>query len=412
MTKDATSTRQDQRAAITRWHGTEIENFHTAQIARQVTDLIQQGRTVIPMHFGQPTAGTSPAAQAAAIQATRDDPIGYVESRALIARIAQHYQTTYGLSVDPARILLTAGASPALVTVFTALFNVGDRVVVGRPGYPAYRNTLKALGREAVEIDLDPVTGYQMTGAMLDSIAAPVQGLVVASPANPTGAVLNRQAFKSLSAVCARRQMTMISDEIYHGITYGERAICALEVNPDAIVINSFSKYYRMPGWRLGWMVVPTDLIARLSAYVINFFITPPTIAQTAALMAFDDHISLDESVAGYRHNRDQLLAALSAIGIREMHCPQGAFYLYIDVSHLTNDSMVFCQRLLQETGISTAPGIDFDPIRGHEFLRLSFALRPDQINQATKGLVTWLKAQPTRSNAPSAKAPAGPSST
>ncbi len=397
MTQKRSAQPTDAALHASRWHGTEISNFHTAVIARQARDLMQQGRDVIPMHFGQPTAGTPTLAKAAATQATRDDAIGYTESRALVMRIAEHYQATYGLRIDPARVLLTAGASPALVTVFSALFNAGDRVVIGRPGYPAYRNTLKALGREAVEIDLDPHTGYQMSGAMLEAVSGPLHGLVVASPANPTGAVLDRALLQSLSDVCRKRDITMISDEIYHGVTYTSRAVCALEVNSDAIIINSFSKYYRMPGWRLGWLIAPTDLIERLSAYVINFFITPPTVAQHAALAVFDDTIELDQSVSDYQQNRDQLLAGLSSIGINDVHCPQGAFYLYVNVSHLTDDSFSFCQRLLSESGISTAPGIDFDPIHGHGYLRLSFALRPDQINQATSGLIKWLGAQPRR---------------
>ncbi len=374
--------------------GADVPPFHTSLIARRAAELARAGRGVVPMHFGQPTAGTPPAALAAARAALEADPIGYVESRELIARIARHYRETYGVEVAPARILLTAGASAALVAVFAALFAAGDRVAVGRPGYPAYRNALKALGRVAVEIDCEPAAGYRLTAAALRAAGAPLHGVVVASPANPTGAMLGRAELAALAAVCRERGLTLVSDEIYHGISYGARAVSALEVEPQAIVINSFSKLYRMPGWRLGWLVVPEALAARLSAYVVNFFLTPPTIAQYAALAAFDDPLELASVVGDYRRNRDQLIAALAAAGVSRVVPPDGAFYLYADVGHLTRDSFRFCERLLVETGVAAAPGIDFDTVHGHRFLRLSFALRPAEVERAVALLGPWLARQ------------------
>ena len=333
----------------------------------------------------------------AAARALELDPIGYVESRELAERISRHYRDAYGVAVPGARIQLTAGASAGLVAAFAALFHPGDRVAVGRPGYPAYRNALRALGREAVEVPLAASEGYRLSVGHLAAVPGPLHGVVVASPANPTGAMLGRDALAALIGYCHERHVTLISDEIYHGVAYGERAVSALEIDPDAIVINSFSKLYRMPGWRLGWMVVPESLAARLSSYVINCFLTPSTIAQYAALAAFDDPEELAARVADYRHNRDLLIAALAAAGIPDVAAPDGAFYLYVDVSHLTGDSLAFCLRLLEDTGLATAPGLDFDPIDGHGAIRLSFAVSRAEAARAAALLGPWLAAQPRR---------------
>ena len=381
-------------AAGTPLRGADVPPFHTSLIARRAGELARSGREIIPMHFGQPTAGTPAPARAAALAALEADPVGYIESRELVARIARHYREAYGVELAPARILLTAGASAALVALFAALFAPGDRVALGRPGYPAYRNALKALGRVAVEIDCDPAAGYRLSAAALRAQEGPLHGVVVASPANPTGAMLGAPELAALAAVCRERAITLITDEIYHGISFGGRAVSALEVDPGAIVVNSFSKLYRMPGWRLGWLVVPEAIAARLSAYVVNFFLTPPTIAQYAALAAFDDPAELARVVADYRANRDLLLTELAAAGITRVAPPDGAFYLYADVGHLTRDSFEFCRRLLEDTGVATAPGIDFDTVHGARFLRFSFALRPAEVERAVALLRPWLARQ------------------
>jgi aspartate/methionine/tyrosine aminotransferase len=375
--------------------GAVVPPFYTSRIARQAAELVRAGRAVVPMHFGQPTAGTPPLARAAAAHALAADPTGYVESRELIERIARHYREAYGVEVAPARILLTNGASAALVATFAALFAAGDRIALARPGYPAYRNALQALGRVAVEVDCGAASGYRLTAAQLAAVPGELHGAVVASPANPTGAMLDAAGLAAVAAACRARGAVLISDEIYHGIAYGARAVSALEVDPDAIVINSFSKLYRMPGWRLGWLVVPEPLAAQLSAYVINFFLTPPTLAQAAALAAFDDPGELARVVAGYRRNRDLLIAELGAAGIAGLAPPDGAFYLYADVGHLTRDSLAFCERLLAETGVATAPGIDFDTVHGHRCIRLSFAVSPEEVDRAVALLRPWLAAQP-----------------
>jgi aspartate/methionine/tyrosine aminotransferase len=379
--------------------GVDVPPFYTGKIGRQAADLARAGRSVIPMHFGQPTAGTPPSALAAVARVLVADPTGYFESRELIERIARHYHDCYGLEVAPGRILLTAGASAALVAVFAALFEPGDRIGVCRPGYPAYRNALRALHRLPVEIDCGAEVGFRLEAAALEG-AAPLHGLVLASPANPTGAMLDRARLEALAAECRRRGVRLISDEIYHGISYGARAVCALEVDDETVVINSFSKLFRMPGWRLGWLVAPEALAARLSAYVVNFFLTPPTLSQHAALAAFEDRAELERSVASYAVNRDRLLRGLAAIGLERIAPPEGAFYLYADVGHLTADSLAFCQQLLADTGVALAPGIDFDPERGQRHVRLSFAVTTAEVDAALERLGPWLAAQPRRATA------------
>ncbi len=380
--------------------GVDVPPFYAGKIGRAAADLARAGRSIIPMHFGQPTAGTPPSARAAARRVLEQDPTGYFESRELSARIARHYRERYGVEVEPSRIVLTAGASAALVAVFAALFEPGDRIALGRPGYPAYRNALRALGREAVEIDCGPATGFRLDAAALGA-AGRVHGVVVASPANPTGAMLDRGQLAALIAACRAAGVRLISDEIYHGISYGARAVSALELDGEAIVINSFSKLFRMPGWRLGWLVAPSHLAARLSAYVINFFLTPPTLSQHAALAAFDDMAELERSVATYAVNRGRLLEGLAGFGLGRIAPPEGAFYLYADVGHLTDDSLAFCQRLVADTGIAIAPGIDFDPLHGQHYVRLSFAVSTAEIDEALARLGPWIAAQPRRATVP-----------
>ncbi len=374
--------------------GVDVPPFYAGKLGQRAAEMKRQGREIIPMHFGQPTAGTPPAARAAAERTLKLDPTGYVESRELIERIARHYRDAYGVEVAPERILLTAGASAALVAVFAGLFEPGDRIGIGTPGYPPYRNAVRALGRVAVEIDCGPSVGYHLTAAQVAVVAPALHGLVVASPANPTGAMLGRAELAALGDACRARGIRLISDEIYHGISYGERAVSMLEVDDEAVVVNSFSKLYRMPGWRLGWLVAPPALAARLSPYVVNFFLTPPTIAQYAALAAFGDTAELERSVATYRVNRTLLLEGLAAMGIDRIAPPEGAFYLYADVGHLTNDSLAFCERLLVDTGIATAPGIDFDPEGGRRCIRFSFAVSTEQVRRALELLGPWLAAQ------------------
>ncbi len=371
--------------------GVEIPSFHTGDIAWQAGHLSQAGREIIPMHFGEPSLGASPAAIAAAHHALDHERQVYWNSPQLRERIARHYLEDYGVVVAPERILLTAGASAGLIALFTALFAAGDRVGLLRPGYPAYRNSLRALGRESVEIDCGPQTHYRLTADMLREVPGDLHGLVLASPNNPTGAMLSREQLAAVAAVCRKRGTRLISDEIYHAITYSAPAVCALEVDPEVIVVNSFSKLYRMTGWRLGWLVLPEDCVAHVSTHLLNFFLTPPSISQHAALAAFDDLAELRAAVAIYAHNRARLLAELPALGFKGLSAPDGAFYLYLNVGHLTDDSLAFCKRLLNDTGIAAAPGIDFDPVDGRHCIRLSFAISSPQVERAIELLRAWL---------------------
>ena len=372
--------------------GADIPPFYAGEIGRHAAALQRTGRRIIAMHFGQPTLGPPPAVLAAAHRAIDAGPNGYFESQELRERIARHYRDTYGVTVAAARILLTSGASAGLVAAFTTMFATGDRVGVTRPGYPAYRNSLAALGREPVEIDCDAAQGFRLDARRVAAVPGRLHGLVVASPGNPTGAMLSRTELAAVAQACRDRGTLLISDEIYHGISYGEAAATALECEPRALVINSFSKLYRMPGWRLGWLVAPQDCVARLSAHLINFFLTPPSAAQQAAIAAFDDPADLQAAVASYARNRARLLAELPAMGLAGIAPPDGAFYLYADVGHLTQDSLAFCRELLDDTGISIAPGIDFDPVHGHRFVRLSFAVSNDEVAEALDLLRPWLQ--------------------
>ncbi len=370
--------------------GAEIAPFYAGRIGRLAAALARAGREIVPMHLGQPTAGTPETAIAAARTALAGGPEGYFESHVLVERIVRYYQDTYGLELAPNRVILTCGASAALVAVFAALFESGDRVGIVRPGYPAYRNVLRGLGRVPVEIDVHHAPGLRLSARLIESVAGDLRGLVVASPANPTGALLDREGLAEIAGVCRSRGIGLIADEIYHGISFGSAAVCMLEVDDDAIVINSFSKLFRMPGWRLGWMIVPETLVERASAYVTNFFLAPPTISQFAALGAFESMADLERVVDGYRANRGRLLAGLAPLGIHAVTEPEGAFYVYADVSRFTQDSLGFCERLVTETGLALAPGIDFDPIHGRHYVRFSFAVSAAEIERALALLRVW----------------------
>jgi aspartate/methionine/tyrosine aminotransferase len=382
--------------------GVAIPPFYAGQIGAQAAQRARHGLEVIPMHFGQPSEGASPAALSAArahLEGHLEGPAGYWESAALRERIALHYREQHDVNVAPERILLTTGASAGLVATFTALFAAGDRVALARPGYPAYRNALRALGRVPVEIDCGAEHGFRLAPELLPAANEPLHGLLVASPANPTGSVLSAPELAALAAECRRRGTRLVSDEIYHGVEYGRQGVTALQVEPEALVINSFSKLFRMPGWRTGWLVAPEPCAAALHSHLINFFLTPPAIAQHAALAAFDDLALLKRSVETYAANRARLLEALPTMGLTGIAPPEGAFYLYVDVSHLTHDSLAFCKELLDDTGIATAPGIDFDPVLGNGFVRLSFAISEREIDRAIALLRPWLarRGQSTR---------------
>ena len=374
-----------------------IDPFHAIAISREAHALEEQGRSILHMEFGQPSTGAPAEAIAVAHRVLDTEPMGYWESTALKQRIARHYADRHGVAVDAEQVLLTCGASPGLVLALTSLFAPGARVATARPGYVAYRNTLKALYLDPVEIACGPAERFQISADALARIDPAPDGLILASPANPTGTIIPPAELARIAAQCRERGIRIISDEIYHGLSFGEPAHSMLEYAADAVIVNSFSKYYSMAGWRLGWIVVPPQLIETARARMGNLFLTPPVLAQRAGLAAFDCTDELEGHVASYRRNRQLLLDALPALGLARIAPPDGAFYIYADISHLTNDSLGFCQRLLRETGVATAPGIDFDPVDGHRFIRFSFAVSTDRVEDAIARMVPWFQAQPRR---------------
>lgn len=371
-----------------------IDPFHAIAISREAHRLEAEGRSILHMEFGQPSTGAPSAAIAEAHAVLDRDPMGYWESPALKERIALHYRERYGVAVEAEQILLTCGASPGLVLALTSLFAPGARVATARPGYVAYRNVLKALYLEPQEVDCGPAERYQISAAALEALQPAPDGAIIASPANPTGTIIPADEMARIAEVCRVRGIRIVSDEIYHGLSYGEPARSMLEFAPDAVVVNSFSKYFSMAGWRLGWVVFPPGLIETARARMGNLFLTPPSLAQHAGLKAFDCIGELEGHVATYRRNRALLLAALPALGLKEIAPPDGAFYIYADVGHLTGDSLAFCQKLLRETGVATAPGIDFDPVDGHRHIRFSFAVSTGRVEDAIARMIPWFRAQ------------------
>ncbi|WP_150290353.1 aminotransferase class I/II-fold pyridoxal phosphate-dependent enzyme [Sphingobium estronivorans] len=372
----------------------QIDPFHAIAISREAHQLEAEGRSILHMEFGQPSTGAPLAAIAEAHEVLDRDPMGYWESPALKERIALHYRERHGVTVEAEQILLTCGASPGLVLALTSLFAPGARVATARPGYVAYRNTLKALYLEPLEVDCGPAERYQIGAAALEALEPAPDGAIIASPANPTGTIIPAEEMARIATICRARGIRIVSDEIYHGLSYGEPARSMLEFAPDAVIVNSFSKYFSMAGWRLGWVVFPPDLIDTARARMGNLFLTPPSLAQHAGVKAFDCIDELEGHVATYRRNRELLLAALPALGLKEIAPPDGAFYIYADVGHLTQDSLSFCQKLLRETGVATAPGIDFDPVDGHRHIRFSFAVSTDRVEDAIARMIPWFKAQ------------------
>ena len=370
-----------------------VPPFIVMDVLRAANERAAAGEDVLHLEVGQPGTAAPGRVIAAAAAAAAGDRLGYTDAFGLPAlrqRIAAHYAETYGVDVDWRRVVTTTGSSGAFVLAFLAAFDAGDRVALTSPGYPAYRNILAALGVDVVDLPVGPETGFQPTPAVLDRIDGRLDGLIVASPANPTGTMLSRDALAQLVRACAERRVRLVSDEIYHGITYAAPAETTLAFTEDAIVVNSFSKYYAMTGWRLGWMVVPPELARSIECLAQNLFISPPTLSQHAAIAAFDCRDELDGHVARYARNRAILLRHLPEAGFAEFAPADGAFYVYADVTPLTNDSAAFCRRMLVETGVAATPGIDFDPARGNRFVRFSFAGGTDEMAEAMRRLIAW----------------------
>lgn len=352
----------------------DIDPFVVMDVMEAARAAEAQGRHIIHMEVGQPGTPAPQGARRAVSQAMESGALGYTTAMglpALRARIAQLYRERHGLDIDPARVIVTAGASGAFVLAFSAVFDAGDKVALGLPGYPSYRQILRAMSVLPVGLPTGAETRFQPTPEMVPDDVA---GLIVASPANPTGTMLTPNELAALIARCHDMGATFVSDEIYHGLDFGRASVSALELSDDVIVINSFSKYFSMTGWRVGWLVVPDAMVRVVDRLAQNMFICAPHASQVAALAAFDCTPELDANRAVYAENRRRLLEGLPEAGFGRIAPPDGAFYIYADVSALTDDSVRFARGLLDDAGVAVTPGVDFDPDRGRTTLRFSYA--------------------------------------
>jgi aspartate/methionine/tyrosine aminotransferase len=351
------------------------------------------GAEIIHLEVGQPGSSAPEPVLEAARRALVSEPIGYTDALGIAPlrrAIATHYQAQYGVAVSPEEVVVTTGSSAAFLLAFLAAFEPGDRVGLAIPGYPAYRNILSALEIEPVLIAVGENAHYQPTPELLAD-AGRLDGLIVASPANPTGTMISAADLARLTTYCRDQGIRLISDEIYHGITYETAAATARSYGREAIVVNSFSKYYSMTGWRLGWMLAPPDLARSVECLAQNFYISPPALSQIAALPVFGCRAELDGHVGRYRTNRELLIGLLGAAGLTRFAPAEGAFYLYVNISSLTLDSEEFCRQLLTQTGVAVTPGLDFDPVNGGAWVRFSFAGSTESVTEAAHRLRHWL---------------------
>ncbi len=371
-----------------------VDPFIVMDVMERARAAEAAGRRIIHMEVGQPGTPAPQGALRALSEYMMTDPLGYTVALGLPelrARIARMYDERHGLSLDPARVIVTAGSSGAFLLAFTALFEAGDRVGLGDPGYPSYRQILKALSLEPVGIPTRMQLRYQPVPEELPDDLA---GLIVASPANPTGTMLDRPALAALIEAAAARGAAFVSDEIYHGIEYERRSVSALEISDEVYVINSFSKYYSMTGWRVGWMVVPEAHVRLVERLAQNLFICPPHASQVAALAALDCADELRGNLAVYAENRRLMMAGLPEAGFTRIAPPDGAFYVYADVSELTGDSLGFAGEILDKAGVAVTPGLDFDPVRGKGTLRFSYARATADIAEGLERLAAFMRAR------------------
>ena len=376
----------------------DVAPFIAMDVLAEAARLEAQGRKIIHMEVGQPSAPAPRAALDMARKALDHGRLGYTEAlgiRPLREALAAHYRTTYGVDVPVERIMATTGSSAGFNLAFLAAFDPGDRIVLTAPGYPAYRNILKALGLVAVEIEVGEETRWSLTPAHLEEAQkeGPVKGVLVASPANPTGTMMTADALEDLIRYCDEAGIWFISDEIYHGLCYDGEEKTALETSQNVIIVNSFSKYYCMTGWRIGWLVLPEQLVRPTERIAQSLYISPPELSQIAAGAALNSVQELEAVKAGYAANRALLLDGLPKIGLDKLLPVDGAFYIYADISRFSSDSLDFARRMLHEAGVAATPGVDFDPVHGHEFLRFSFAGAHDDMKLALEKLRGFLKA-------------------
>ncbi|OCB33387.1 aspartate aminotransferase [Mycobacterium malmoense] len=375
-----------------------IPPFYVMDVWLAAAERQRSHGDLVNLSAGQPSVGAPEPVRAAAASALHLNELGYTVTLGtpeLRAAIAADYQRQHGLSVEPDDVVVTTGSSGGFLLAFLACFDAGDRVALASPGYPCYRNILSALGCAVVEIPCGPDTRFQPTVQMLAAIDPPIQGVIVASPANPTGTVIAPSELAAIASWCEASGVRLVSDEVYHGLVYegAPQTSCAWQTSRDAVVVNSFSKYWAMTGWRLGWMLVPPALLRAVDRLTGNFTICPPALSQLAAVAAFSPEAiaEADGNLHHYSTNRALLLDGLRRIGIDRLAPPDGAFYVYADVSERTEDSRAFCSKLLADTGVAIAPGIDFDTAHGDSFVRLSFAGPTADIEEALRRIGPWL---------------------
>ena len=375
----------------------DVPPFMVMDVMAAAARIEAAGGHVVHMEVGQPATGapkTAIAAAHAALEAGRIDYTSALGIPSLRARIARHYRDAYGCDVSPERIVVTTGSSGGFILAFLSMFEPGDRVAVTVPGYPPYRHILTALGCEPVLIETTNETRHALTGEALLAAhrKAPLKGVLVGSPANPTGTMMSREALAGLIAASEDAGIRFISDEIYHGLDYAFPAVTAASLSEHALVINSFSKYFCMTGWRVGWMVVPDALVRPIERLQQNLSISVPSLSQIAAEAAFDGAAEMEEIKHGYQENRRILIEGLPKAGLSKFLPADGAFYLYADVSDFTSDSFEFAKQMLEQAHVAATPGLDFDPIHGRSFIRLSYARSADEMREAVDRIAHWLK--------------------
>lgn len=373
----------------------EVDPFIVMDVMEAARQAEERGEHIIHMEVGQPGTPAPMGARDAVKDALDTQSLGYTVALGLPelrAKIARLYKDWYGVDLDPERVVVTAGSSAAFQMAFLSLFDAGQKVAVGDPGYPSYRNILKGLNLETVRIETTAENRYQPVPEDLEREG--LAGLLLASPSNPTGTILGKDRLTALIETCASRGISVVSDEIYHGIDYGTRAVSAIEISDDVYVINSFSKYFSMTGWRIGWMIVPPAHTRRVQRLMQNFFICAPHISQVAALHALDCDAELQENLKVYKKNRDALLKGLPEAGFTKMAPPDGAFYIYADVSDLCQNSQDLSTELLKNARVATTPGWDFDPVRGGQYLRFSYAGSHSDILKGIARLKNWFQAR------------------
>ncbi|MDB5543088.1 MAG: aminotransferase class [Hyphomicrobiales bacterium] len=392
-----TGMKPNSRHSITPSLRSRVAPFIAMDVLAASTQLERGGASIIHMEAGEPGAPAPQCARDAAIAALALGRIGYTESLgrpSLRARIARHYAETYNVDVAPSRIAVTTGSSAGFLLSFLSVFDAGARVAIAAPGYPAYRNIMEALGIVCVTLETQAATRHAVTAPMIEEAHAAhkLDGVLLMSPANPSGTMMSRDALRDVCETCDRLGIAFISDEIYHGLTYEEPAKTALAFSSSAIVVNSFSKYFCMTGWRIGWLVLPDDLVRPAERLQQSLAISVPYLSQIAAEAVFDARDELEATRASYARNRAYLMEHLPRMGLGNFHPVDGAFYVYIDIAHLTNDSSDFCKRMLHEAGVAATPGHDFDRTRGAHTMRLSFAGSEADVVEGVARLETWLK--------------------